>query len=83
MTDQYVERNVLDTNGIVQVFRDYWWWCIEGDPKRALFFCMLRGIGSPQCNLKREIAEAIGERLGHNKCAKLVQIPLALVPWEG
>ena len=77
----YVERNVLDTNGIVQVFRDYWWWCVDGDPKRALFFC-----GSPQCNFKQELAEAVGGRLGHNERAKLVRIPLALValvPWEG
>lgn len=84
MSDRYVERDVVDPNGIVQVKKDYWWWCVEGDPKRALFFCPNgRGVGSPQCNYDENLARLVGQKLGHDKRAQLIQIPMAFSPWEG
>ena len=84
MENRYIERNVVEPKGIVQVFRDHYWWCVDGDPKRALFFSPnKRGDGSPQCNCVQAIAQSIGESLGHVNTAKLVFISLAFVPWEG
>lgn len=34
------------------VMMDRWWLCVEGDPKRAMFF-----DNSPQCNRIKKIAE--------------------------
>ncbi len=79
----YVERNVVEPKGIVQVHKDYWWWCVEGDPKRALFATWKASdIGSPQCNANEELARVVGTKLGHDQRAKLIQIPMAFVPWE-
>jgi hypothetical protein len=82
-TTDYVERNVIDPKGIVQVYRDSWFWCVEGDPKRALFYTAgRRGVGSPQCNLNQAVAQRVGENLKHDTRAQLVQIPMAFIPWE-
>jgi hypothetical protein len=79
----YVERNVVEPKGIVQVHRDYWFWCVDGDPKRALFYTGgRRGYGHPQCNSSQTTAQRVGESLKHDTRAQLVQIPLAFVPWE-
>jgi hypothetical protein len=84
--DKYVTRNVVDPKGVVQVYKNFWWWCEDGDPTKALFYVgLLRGrrdIGSPQCNANQEIAERVGVRLEHTLRAKLIQIPLAFVPWD-
>jgi hypothetical protein len=79
----YKERNVVDPKGIVQVMKNYWWWCVVGDPTRALFYAPRKsGIGSPQCNPIEAVAQRVGENLGHDKRAQLIQIPLAFSPWE-
>jgi hypothetical protein len=81
----YFEQDVLEpTHSIVSVYRDYWWWCVEGDPKRALFWRSSDRdrVGHAQCNHSKECAEAVGKRLGHDTRATLVQIPLAFAPWE-
>lgn len=85
-TKDFVERNVVDPSGIVQVYKNYWWWCVEGDPTRAIFFVRgrsSRDIGSAQCNHSQEIAQAVGEKMDYSTWAQLVQIPLAFVPWKG
>lgn len=80
----YVERNVTNPSGIVQVYKDFWWWCMDGDPTRAVFYTAgRRGIGSPQCNSNRAVSERVGKNLGHDLRAQLIQIPLAFCPWEG
>lgn len=80
---RYITHNVLDPTGIVQVYKDYWWWCVDGDPKKALFYRPgRRGFGSPQCNSNKTISERVGKNLGHDKRAQLIQIPVALSPWE-
>ncbi len=82
--DSYVAVNVVDPSDVVQVYKDFWWWCLDGDPTKAIFYkCNIRGgIGSPQCNSNKEIAETVGKRLKHNERAQLIQIPLAFVPWR-
>ena len=83
MTDHYITRDVITPEGIVQVHRDFWWWCEGGDPTKALFYRPgKRGSGAPQCNLDPVLAKSVGERLGHDQRAELIQIPLAFVPWE-
>lgn len=80
----YIERNVVDPEGIVQVYKDRWWWCVEGDPKRALFYRRhKRDVGSPQCNGSQALAESVGANLKHAERAQLIHIPLAFVPWVG
>jgi len=81
---KYVERNVVEPTGVVQVYRDFWWWCAEGDPKRALFYVRdVRDVGLPQCNLSREICKSRERRLrrGSSHPVTLVQIPFAFEPW--
>lgn len=81
--EQYKEVNVIEPNGVVQVFKNYWWWCVEGDPTRALFYAPgKRDVGSPQCNFNHALALRIGESLAHEQRAKLIQIPLAFAPWD-
>lgn len=81
--EDYRERNVVDPKGIVQVMKDYWWWCVDGDPTRALFYAPRRSeIGSPQCNQVEAVSRRVGENLGHDKRAQLVHIPVAFSPWE-
>ncbi len=79
---KYIEFDVVNPDGIVQVYRDYYWWCIDGDPRRALFFGNSIKEGRPQCNYNEDLAKYIGLKLGHDKIAKLIQIHLAFVPWE-
>lgn len=79
----YKERNVVEPSGIVQVYRDYWWWCVEGDPTRALFYAPhKKETGSPQCSISEAVVRSVGGTLGHDKRAQLVKIPLAFAPWE-
>jgi hypothetical protein len=81
--EYYIYRDVTDPKGIVQVYRDYWWWCKDGDPKLAMFYRPWnRGYGSAQCNSNKVCAEVVGKSLGYESIASLVQIPLAFVPWE-
>lgn len=81
--EDYIYRDVTDPKGIVQVYRDYWWWCKNGDPKHAMFYRpRSRGYGSAQCNSSKACAEGVGVQLGYPDVAQLIQIPLAFVPWE-
>lgn len=82
--DNCVTRDVTQPDGIVQVYRNFWWWCVDGDPRKALFYCPRgrRDVGSPQCNQSEAVAKRIGEDLHYVECAQMVQIPLAFVPWE-
>lgn len=83
LATDYIERNVIDPKGIVQVYRDYWWWCVDGDAKRALFYSpRKKGVGSAQCNHSQAVAAHVGNNLGHDMRAQLIQIPLAFSPWE-
>lgn len=84
---EWIERNILpdEAKGIVQVYRNYWWWCAGGDPSKALFYQDRRSdIGSPQCNSNESCSRKLGVSLGHDKRGyQLVLVPFALVPWEG
>lgn len=81
---EFKEVNVLEPAGEVQVYRNYWWWCVDGDPKRALFYARRKHeVGSPQCNFNKAVAEVVGKKLEQDSIAQLIQIPLAFVPWEG
>lgn len=83
---QYIERNVIEPTGIVQVYKNYWWWCVNGDPTRAIFYKGMysRIIGSPQCNANKRICEMVNanNRMNYPEGTQLIQIPLAFVPWE-
>ena len=81
----YVLRDVTNPRGVVRVLRDHWWWCVDGDPRKAVFYIgggrfAGRRIGSPQCNSNRAITERIPVPFGS---AVIRQIPLAFVPAEG
>ena len=87
MDVKYIERNVIDPTGIVQVYRDYWWWCVNGDPTRAIFYIMgfgQREIGSPQCNANKSVCEIVNanNHMNYPEGTELIQIPLAFVPWK-
>lgn len=82
MTDKdFSTFDAINPKGIVQVYRDYWWWCVDGDPTKALVY-NARGLFAPQCNRDEACARAVGTKLGHDTRAQLVQIPLAFVRWR-
>lgn len=81
LPDKYSTFDVTNPSGIVQVYRDYYWWCVGGDPTKALFYYFTKkSVGAPQCNYNRDCCEAVGERLGYSSFASVVKIPLAFVP---
>ena len=77
--DRYVTRDVTVAKGVVRVIKDHWWWCVNGDAKKAVFYVARRprDIGSPQCNTSRWLAERIMPSLPG---ALLVKIETAFVP---
>jgi hypothetical protein len=80
--EHYVIRDVTDPKGVVRVLRDKWWWCVDGDPRKAVFFIgrgrlARRHVGSPQCNSNRWITERITTPF---ESAVVTQIQLAFVP---
>lgn len=82
--DQYVLRDVTDPRGVVRVLRDRWWWCVDGDPRKAVFYIgrgrfARRHVGSPQCNGNRLITERIPVPF---ESASIVLVPIAFVPAE-
>ena len=79
---KYLTVNVIDPEGVVAVYRDHWWWCVDGDPTKALFYRGHWRIGTPQCNSNKKVSEMIGAKLGYHEFASLIQIPLAFVPYE-
>ncbi len=86
----YIERDVIHPSGIVQVYKDYWWWCVNGDPTRAIFYCYkgkypyARRMGAPQCNADKRICQMknADNCMNYPEGTQLIQIPLAFVPWE-
>lgn len=82
-SNDYITRDVVNPKGIVHVYRDFWWWCVDGDPTKAIFYRRgQRGPGSPQCNSSQMIAQGVGAVLRYPAEAKLVQIQIAFAPWE-
>jgi hypothetical protein len=83
-TTAYVLRDVTDPRGVVRVLRDHWWWCVDGDPRKAVFYIghgrfAKPRVGSPQCNSNRSISERIPVPF---ETAVLCQIPMAFAPVE-
>ena len=80
--EQYIIRDVTNPRGVVRALRDHWWWCIDGEPSKAVFY-IGRGrglrVGSPQCNSNRAITERIPVPFER---ASIYQIPVAFVPVE-
>lgn len=78
----YVTIDVTRLKGIIQVYENRWWWCVDGLPEKAIFY---RGAnsrrypGSPQCNGDWRISERI---VPPHSGAQLVFIERAFVPWE-
>lgn len=81
--EHYVIRDVTDPRGTVRVLRDHWWWCVDGDPRKAIFYVgrpnSRRHVGSPQCNSNRAITERITTPF---ETASVCQIPIAFIPVE-
>lgn len=56
----YVERDVTEPRNGLTVMANSWWLCVDGDPKRALFY-----KGSfPQCNTNKYIVERLNKLEG-------------------
>lgn len=65
--------------GSVRVIRNHWWWLIDGDPSKAVFYV---GTGwrtrwSPQCNTDRRIVDSLGVPF---EGAKVTFVPIAFAP---
>lgn len=84
MKVKYATRNVLEPKGIVKTYRDFWWWCVDGDPKKAIVYKPSRYGEYPQCNSSEKCARVVGEKLlsEYPEGAQLIHIPLAFMPWE-
>jgi len=69
----------------IQVFKNFYWLCVDGDPTKALFY---GNYYAPQCNQNKSILEhryakgTQAERIGNliEAEVKIVQIPLAYSP---
>lgn len=78
--EHYVLRDVTSPRGVVRVLRDHWWWCINDNPSKAVFYVgVKRKSMSPQCNRDRRIVERIPVPF---ETATICQIPIAFVPHE-
>lgn len=80
--EHYGTLDVLEPKGIVQVYDNRWWWCLDGDPRKAIFYHgrdKRRYPGSPQCNGNKSISERIPVPFDN---AALVFVPRAFVPWK-
>ncbi len=80
--EHYRTIDVLEPKGIVQVYNDRWWWCVDGKPEKAVFYFgrnKRNYPGSPQCNGNKAISEKIPVSIEN---AQLVFVPRAFVPWE-
>lgn len=66
---------VTPKNGVYKVYVNYYWWCEDGDPKKAIIF---KGF-APQCNSDRRILE--GSNPPYTGC-EIVKIPVAYREWE-
>lgn len=54
MEKLFFDLDITEPKDGLIVMKNRWWACIEGDPKKALFF----GQGkSPQCNSQQSIIE--------------------------
>jgi hypothetical protein len=80
--EHYVVRDVTNQRGTVRVIRDHYWWCLDGDHERAVFYIgrtKRARVGSPQCNSNRMITERIVTPFEQ---AIICKIPIAFVPVE-
>jgi hypothetical protein len=82
--EHYVIRDVTSPVGVVRVLRDRWWWCLDGDPRKAVFYIgrgrfASRRAGSPQCNGNKAITERIPVPF---PSAVVCHVPIAFVPVE-
>ena len=77
-----VETITTAKNGLYQVRVNAYWPTVERDGKDCVMFYGGNSHykGTPQCNLYKEIAEAVTDKLYPE--AKIVQLPIAYVPWE-
>ena len=58
------------------VFKDYYFWCVDGDPKQLIVYKRFRPVG----NQHEEVAMEFTTHKKFIKGTKLVKIPLAFVP---
>jgi len=80
--ENYVERDVTQAMNGLTVKRNHWWLCVDGDPKRALFWKVRSyksQFDSPQCNVDKRIVEHLNEVPG----VVPTFIPIAYVPPRG
>src|ERR1700722_18716194 len=79
--EHYRTLDVIEPKGIVQVYNERWWWCVDGNPEKAIFYTgsnKRNYPGSPQCNGNKTITERI---IPNVQDAQLVFVPRAFVPW--
>jgi hypothetical protein len=75
--EHYAIRDVTNPRGFVRVIRDHWWWCLDGDPTRAVIYVgKKKTFHSPQCNSHRSIVERIAVPF---ESAVVCHVPLAFV----
>src|SRR5688572_6202342 len=69
----------------VEIYKNYWWACVDGDPKKAVFYSWSSKYRTPQCNLNKSIMDHVYvsgsavDRIGKalEKKVEIVQIPMA------
>lgn len=77
--DSYIERDVTEPMNGAIVKRNHWWLCVDGDPKRALFYKVSSykvSFSAPQCNTDKRIVESLNEM----ENVKATFIAIAYVP---
>lgn len=63
--EHYLERDVTEPINGLTVKRNHWWLCVNGDPKRALFYKVSSykvEFSAPQCNVDKSIVESLNGR---------------------
>lgn len=77
---RFSEIDAATTEGksTVRIIRDAYWWCREGDHRRALVYKKY----NPQCNHIRSIALSFKSIKRLFPDAELIKIPLAFCPLD-
>lgn len=77
--ENYRIIDVTEPHGTVRAIRNHWWWLIDGDARKAVFYVGKgwRTAWSPQCNTDRRIVDGLGVPFEN---AKVTRLPLAFAP---
>jgi hypothetical protein len=90
--NNYFEFNVLEPYSCSNFFQVYWnryWWCVDGDPRRAVFYyggendkIIQPLIMYPQCHISEKTARHLlkNSALQNKEDISIVLIPMAFVP---